>query len=165
MGNFLVSAEADLEIEPPVDALVQEMLEAGFKQTLQRIPASRAEKAVAGYDKRPEKFSRSKDPSMAYSPESAEKLKVGFGTQEVVEKQTLTYRIADVTQHVPNSGAEGSMKRATNFVELIWESDEAKKMLVALGMPTALTAPKDELIAFAHSKGLGAATATPAAAK
>lgn len=65
-GNFSILAEADVTDEQR-DALAN----LGFLQLLQRSPASAAEKAMAGYEKRPEGFKRN---SIPFSQENADKL-------------------------------------------------------------------------------------------
>ena len=70
---------------------------AGLLQVLQRSPASKAEKSLAGYEKRPEKFNRS---SIEYSDESAKALS-GFLSEpiEIAEGQTIE-PIVSATEHV-----------------------------------------------------------------
>lgn len=65
-GNFAIEAEADVTDEQR-DALAN----LGLLQVLQRSPASAAEKAMAGYDKRPSGFKRD---SIPFSKDNAETL-------------------------------------------------------------------------------------------
>lgn len=65
-GNFAIEAEAEVS-EAQRDALAA----LGLLQVLQRSPASAAEKALAGYEKRPSGFKRD---SIPFSTDNADKL-------------------------------------------------------------------------------------------
>jgi ubiquitin len=65
-GNFAIEAEAEVSAEQR-DYLAN----LGLLQVLQRSPASAAEKALAGYDKRPSGFKRD---SIPFNEANAEKL-------------------------------------------------------------------------------------------
>ena len=115
-GNFKVSASTEVETAEPVGSMAVSLLEAGFLQILQRVPSSRAEKHLAGYEKRPEKFSRA---SLGYSEENALKLAEGFGTEvEIAEGVKLKYAITDVVEH-EGSEAGTSRKMATEMAEQV----------------------------------------------
>lgn len=93
-GNFAITAEAEVS-----DAQRDVLASYGLLQLLQRSPASAAEKAMAGYDKRPAGFKRD---SIAFSEANAEKL-----TAELQKPIKVEDGIADlnvevvVTEYVP----------------------------------------------------------------
>lgn len=167
-GNFSITAATDVEgVENP-SPLVKAMLEDGFLQTLQRVPSSRAEKHVAGGDwpknkkgepERPKDFKRN---SIPYSDETALELAEGFGTSVNIGTTEaplpLKFAIVNVVEH--DSGTAVSMKRATALVDAAWEKEDDRKVLFSLlkmlGMQDAEKSTREQAIAFAHSKGLGA---------
>lgn len=65
-GNFRWAAECEVS-----DEQLAVLANAGLLQLLQRSPASRAEKVLAGYEKRPDKFERS---SIEFSDANAKTL-------------------------------------------------------------------------------------------
>lgn len=95
-GNFAIEAEADVTAEQR-DYLAN----LGLLQVLQRSPASAAEKALAGYDKRPSGFKRD---SIPFSEANAETLTaemekpISFGEDSGVEPIECAVR---VTEYVP----------------------------------------------------------------
>lgn len=97
-GNFAILAEADVTPEQR-DALAN----LGFLQLIQRSPASAAEKAMAGYEKRPEGFKRN---SIPFSTENVDKL-----TAALQKPIAIGEGIADlsaavvVTEYVPTVAA------------------------------------------------------------
>lgn len=100
-GNFKWTAEAAVSDEQR-DALAA----FGLTQVLQRSPASAAEKAMAGYDKRPEKFQRG---SILYDEGKAALLKThleGAKVDIAGKEQGLAVEIT-VVQYVPTT-AEAS---------------------------------------------------------
>lgn len=129
-GNFKISAATEVETAEPVGGTAQMLMEAGFLQILQRVPSSNAEKHVAGYEKRPEKFQRS---SIAYSDETALKLIEGFGTQVNVgskdEPNIFKYVITDVSEHEGSDGVS-ARKMATEM----WSKVAGTPMEAALGL-------------------------------
>jgi hypothetical protein len=111
-GNFVVTAETTVETAEPVGPLAAALMEKGFLQLLQRVPASNAEKALAGYDKRPAGFKRD---SIPYNAENVEELRDAFGTSvEVSEKVFLPFDIVEVTENLGGEGAT-SRKMATEM--------------------------------------------------
>jgi len=66
-GNFKWSAKAEV-----TEAQGKVLMQYGLLQLLQRTPSTNAEKAMAGYDKRPKGFKRG---SLRFSEERAEMLK------------------------------------------------------------------------------------------
>lgn len=100
-GNYKWSAEAEVP-----DALIPTLLGLGALQVAQRSPSSAAEKAIAGYDKRPKGFNRTQIP---FSEAGAETLmdalrlmKVETGRNEKDEPiyATITANVS-VEQYVP----------------------------------------------------------------
>lgn len=127
-GNFIVTAKTTVETAEPVGPLAAALMEKGFLQALQRVPASNAEKALAGYDKRPAGFKRD---SILYSEENALKLSEAFGTSvEITEGVNLPFAITDVKE---NEGSEAgtSRKMATEM----WAKVVGTPMEKVLGLP------------------------------
>lgn len=101
-GNFKWSAVAEIP-----DALIPTLCALGALQVAQRSPSSAAEKALAGYEKRPAKFERK---SIDFSEDNAailamqlEKMKVETGR---TEKDEPVY--ADILAQVTVEQYEGS---------------------------------------------------------
>lgn len=116
------------------------LMEKGFLQLLQRVPASKAEKALAGYDKRPAAFKRD---SIAWSDENALKLVEAFGKEVEVEKDVkLGFSIDEAVEHVGSDAATPLQMAKTMATELRaqLESEDAgvvakaEKMLMILGV-------------------------------
>lgn len=112
-GNFTYKATA-LGLSESIAAA---LIVAGLTQTLQRSPASAAEKEIAGYEKRPEKFSRRDDPKMAFSKESADilakhlsKVKVEVGRNE---KDEPVYEELELIVEVSENTGSGGPAYAT----------------------------------------------------
>lgn len=118
-GNFKITAATNVETAEPVGSMAQTLMENGFLQILQRVPSSKAEKHVAGYEKRPAEFKRN---SIAYSEETALKLAEGFGTEVNVGTTEapvmLKYAITDVVEHEGSEGVS-SRKMATEMAEQV----------------------------------------------
>ena len=111
-GNFVITAATTVETAEPVGPVAAALMEKGFLQLLQRVPASNAEKALAGYDKRPTGFKRD---SIPYSEENAVALAEAFGTSVEVSAKTetspaviLPFSILDVKE---NEGGESATSR------------------------------------------------------
>lgn len=103
-GNFAFALTA-LVSEEQRDALAV----AGLLQLAQRSPASKAEKALGGFEKRPKDFKRT---DIAFSEESAKKLKgffedvkITIGDGEDAKEQTMAIE-AVVSEYVPGEGSE-----------------------------------------------------------
>lgn len=127
-GNFNVTAAAEIPFTEPVDKLTKAIVEKGFLQLLQRVPASKAEKALAGYEKRPEGFKRT---SIPWSEENAIKLAEEFGTEvEVEEGVMLKFAIVDVTE---NEGSETGQSRKM-ATEMAGQVRGNPAMLTVLGV-------------------------------
>lgn len=133
-GNFLVTAATTVETAEPVGKLMGALAHKGFLQLLQRVPASNAEKALAGYDKRPAGFKRD---SIPYTEDNALALAEAFGTSVEVEPAdkekgiaavVLPFSITDVQEHVGSEGG-ASRKMATEMAERL-----TAPMYVALGI-------------------------------
>jgi hypothetical protein len=93
-GNFSIEAEADVSDEQR-DALAS----LGLLQVLQRSPASAAEKALAGYDKRPSGFKRDSIPFSEQNAETLEKaLQAPISIADGVEDVECA---VNVTEYVP----------------------------------------------------------------
>lgn len=107
-GNFSVALEAEVSEE-------QLAVLAGFGllQLAQRSPASKAEKALAGYEKRPEGFKRE---SIAFSEANA-KVLAGFMEDikvEIGEKEQPLAVAATIAEYVPTAA------------ETKWKEEKAK---------------------------------------
>lgn len=99
-GNFAITAEANVS-----DALRDALANLGFLQVMQRSPASAAEKALAGYDKRPSGFKRD---SIPFSEDNAETLrknlanmKFTIGEGEASQEFNIDAEVL-VTEHIPS---------------------------------------------------------------
>lgn len=163
-GNFDVTVEAEVSEEQ-----VTAMLKKGVLQVLQRTPATKAEQAVAGDDWevgkkggliRPDGFERS---SIPFTQENANRVAQGFGTSvKMDEGGTLAYKVTRVVEHV--GGDISPMKMATQFVDALLYSGKPetaaklREMLGLFGMAKVEEASRDEMIEFAHAKGLGIST-------
>jgi len=142
-GNFSITAACNVESAEPVGPLAAALMEKGFLQLLQRVPASNAEKALAGYEKRPTGFKRD---SILYSEDNALALSEAFGTSvEVTDKVMLPFSIVDVTEHVGGESAT-SRKSATEMATKI----TGTPMVAMLGLP--LDAALDEIIEACHAQ-------------
>jgi len=97
-GNFAWSASCDVSDE---DMLT--LANAGLLQILQRSPASRAEKVMAGYEKRPDKFNRS---SIEFSDENAKTLATELGRSvEIAEGIEITPVVSATFHEIGGSSA------------------------------------------------------------
>jgi ubiquitin len=96
-GNFAIEAEAEVS-----EAQRDYLANLGLLQVLQRSPASAAEKALAGYDKRPSGFKRD---SIPFSEANASTLTaemekpISFGEDSGVEPIECA---VSVTEYVPS---------------------------------------------------------------
>lgn len=96
-GNFAIAASADVSDEQR-DALAA----LGLLQVLQRSPASAAEKALAGYDKRPTGFKRDSIPfndenAFTLQAEMEKPLEIGEGIDKLSPA-------IEVSEYVPTEG-------------------------------------------------------------
>ena len=97
-GNFDYSVEISLVEE--LSALAEKLAVAGLIQIAQRSPASKVEKALAGYEKRPAKFDRG---SVEFSIENAEKFSSIMSVELAEELELAEDEISvSVTEHVKN---------------------------------------------------------------
>lgn len=169
-GNFDITAATQVDVETS-DPKTLKLLSLGLLKALYGSPASAAEKAVAadgkltgkvwaknkkGEPERPKEFKRNYIP---FSEETAMALAEAFGTTTTVDSVPITFAVTDVVEHVSDTGS--AMKRATAIVDtLLGGNEDAQKQLrglvTVLGMTNGATATREELITFAHSKGLGA---------
>jgi hypothetical protein len=79
------------------DAVRDLLADLGFLWVMQRTPSSNAEKAIAGYEKRPDGFKRS---SIEFSDENAELLKSELGKEvEIDENVKIVPNILNVIFH------------------------------------------------------------------
>lgn len=141
-GNFSITAAAEMPFGEPVSPLTKAICEKGFLQLLQRVPASNAEKALAGYEKRPAGFKRD---SIPYSEENALKLSDAFGTTvEVEEGVQLPFAITDVVEHEGSEGGQ-SRKMATEMAEKVKDNPA---MLGVLGVKAGAT--EAEIVEACH---------------
>lgn len=107
-GNFKWEAESDIP-----DALIPTLCMLGALQVAQRTPSSIAEKALAGYDKRPTGFKRD---SIAFSETNAntlasflESMKVETGRNEKDEPIFATIDAAVTVEEYSGSTADVKM--------------------------------------------------------
>lgn len=117
-GNFNVEFELAPELQGLPDK-VKPLLLAGITQILQRKPASKWEKTVAKYDKRPDGFQRN---SIPFSAEAAAELAVIAG------EAVADFAVVDVTEYVPTV-AEGKMKEEIAIFERHEEAGDTRDWL------------------------------------
>jgi hypothetical protein len=91
-GNFKWTAECNV-----TDEQMLVLANAGLLQVLQRSPASRAEKVLAGYEKRPDKFNRS---SIEFSDEAAKTLSTELGKAVEIAEGIEIVPTISVSEHV-----------------------------------------------------------------
>lgn len=101
-GNFQYDIVAEVS-----DAQRDELASLGLLQVLQRVPASKAEKEMAGYEKRPDAFKRN---SIAFSEANAavlkkhlEAAKLDVTVGDKTDSQGLAIE-ANVSLYVPTTG-------------------------------------------------------------
>lgn len=142
-GNFSITAACNVDTAEPVGSVAQALMEKGFLQLLQRVPASNAEKALAGYDKRPAGFKRD---SIVYSDANALALTEAFGTSVEVDKDVmLPFAITDVQEHVGGEAAV-SRKSATEMATKV----QGTPMVAALGLTAEATF--EEIVEACHTQ-------------
>jgi hypothetical protein len=103
-GNYAWTAEAEVE-----DNVRDVLASYGLLQVLQRSPASAAEKAMAGYEKRPDGFKRGNIPFDATNAQKLAKFlesaEVETGRDDKGKAVMVTPEIAvTVTEYVPEEG-------------------------------------------------------------
>ena len=119
-GNFAWEAEATVD-----DALIAALLPLGALQIAQRTPSSEAEKAMAGYEKRPKGFQRN---SIAFSDANADILQKRLTSIAVTDKLTLVNDKVTVVEYVPEA-PEKKFAEAKAFLDDL-ESDPQFETLV-----------------------------------
>lgn len=101
-GQFSYEAEADVD-----DAQLKQLASFGLLQVLQRSPSSAAEKAMAGYEKRPSGFERD---SIPFNEANAGKLEAALSAVEVKEGGEVVLTLVPtvvVSQYVAPEGTDG----------------------------------------------------------
>lgn len=112
-GNYEVSLTANVD-----DKQLVALAAAGLTQVAQRGPSSKAEKQLAGYDKRPAGFKRD---SIEYTQENAEVLKEVFQEMEIAADVILRSHV-EVSEYVP---AENVVSKFTEEKVIIANHVEA----------------------------------------
>ncbi len=98
-GNYKWFANAEVSTEQ-----MTTLANLGFLWVMQRTPSSQAEKAMAGYEKRPEGFKRS---SIDFNDKGAKQLTAELGKSVEIEKDDeITPVITKVQKHDIGAGAE-----------------------------------------------------------
>jgi hypothetical protein len=127
-GNFSIAAEAEVD-----DAQRDYLASLGLLQLLQRSPASAAEKAMAGYDKRPSGFKRD---SIPFNTDNAAVL-----TQELEKPIKAEDGIApiecavEVSEYVP---AEADVKMNDERAAYARNGKQLEKLASKVGYEGAL---------------------------
>lgn len=113
-------------VEADVDGVAAgPLLRLAALNVLQRGPATAAEKAIAGYAKRPAGFDRRNDPSMAYTEDRAARVAEAF-TGEVNIQDTddgkpevkLRFAATDVTDQTKYAGGGSERKFTTELATI-----------------------------------------------
>lgn len=125
-GNFKYVAEAEVS-----DEMAQVLASAGFLQIMQRSPASAAEKKLAGYEKRPEKFERK---SISFSADNAKVLSDTLGEIEVEVggKAVKVPVVVEITEH--EIGASKEPVLATERAQYAGKKGDKDKLTTMAAM-------------------------------
>lgn len=164
-GCFHVSASCEVSEEQR-----DQLATLGALYLFERAPSTAVEQKVfgpmlgweqteSGSYKRPAKFERN---SVAFTQDLAAKVKAAYertpgklGKGE--EQEAIDFTITAIVEN--EQGEASAMVRATLFVDSLLGDEESEKglrMVLGLqGLEDADGASRDELIAFAHKKGLG----------
>ena len=172
-GQFRATVAVSADID---GAGAGAILRLAATQVLQRSPASAAEKKIAGYEKRPEKFNRREDASMSYSEERAATLAECFtGKANIQDSEDgkpevwLEYACTDVSNQLEYAPATNKRyvqeKAAFAHVAGICENDLAAmkarfaEKISFTGEIGTLTEPSQAILLAleAHDKKLRAA--------
>lgn len=160
-GNFDYSMEVELGLVPPLPAGVETLIQQGLANIAYRVAGSAVDKAL-GVETGKGKEGRR---GVKYSDELAKVIEATVGAKlaELSAKADsgvptgISFKV--VGAHEYGAEGESAMVRATAFVDALMATPatEAKlrDMVGMLGLADAETATKEELVAFAHGKGLG----------
>ena len=98
-GNFKWFAKCEVS-----EAVLAILADLGFLWVMQRTPSSKAEKQLAGYEKRPKGFQRSE---IAYSDDNAKLLQQLLGAKvEIADDIEITPEVLKVVFHEIGAGVE-----------------------------------------------------------
>lgn len=138
-GNFDYDCVAQYD-----EAHETKLVEAGIVWVAQRKPSSRAEKALAGYEKRPTGFKRN---SIAFTEENAAAFPQEFGgVYEVADGVSVTLRAENVREHVVASSEPQYKAARKELAELESREnflDEVVPRIVAAGAKVGVMVPTD----------------------
>lgn len=121
-GNF----DIEVDVEAPqmaTPAVAAKILAAAALQVLQRKPAGEVEKALAGYDKRPEGFKRD---SIPFTSENALVVEEGF---TLASDLGFTAQVTSVIEHVKGVVADSKF---TEEVKIMGRHESASDLTVWL---------------------------------
>lgn len=96
-GNFAWSASADVS-----DEMMKTLAAFGLLQVLQRGPSSKAEKALAGYEKRPDGFKRD---SIPFSDKAAKALAIALRDAEIEDGLSVQSNV-EVVEYIAPEGVQ-----------------------------------------------------------
>lgn len=129
-GQYRYEAEANVP-----DEAIDTLLAAGLLQIAQRSPSTAAEKAMAGYEKRPKGFDRN---SIPFSKDGAETLEGQISTMEVEigrngkdEPITVTIESTVVVEEKPETSVE--TKFVAERAKYVQRKDTLAKLATAVG--------------------------------
>ena len=157
-GNFATELKA--EVGENLTEATELLCEQGLLNILYRVSGSYVDKAL-GVDKKKLGTTRKDD---AYSDAEAEVINKAVSDKLTeleaelgIETLKLSFRVTG--QYFYGEGGTSPMARASLFVDSLLGNEATEPQLRAtlkvLGMEDAETASRDELVKFAHSKGLG----------
>ncbi len=159
-GNFATEMQATVGRD--LNVATQELCKQGMLNILYRVSGSYVDKALGvdskkGVSRKDVEYSIDRAETIATAVE--EKLSE-LAESEGLEDLSLVFRVTG--QHHFGEGTGSPMARASLFVDSLMaqESSEAqlRTMLGLLGLEDADDATRDEMVAFAHGKGLGMQT-------
>jgi hypothetical protein len=109
-GNFRWKAKCEVS-----DVVLALLADLGFLWVMQRTPSSKAEKALAGYEKRPKGYQRSEIP---FSDDNAKKLQQLLGASaEITDDVSITPEVLSVVFHEIGAGVEPKYVDEKKIVE------------------------------------------------
>lgn len=171
-GNFDYVMSVELGLTPPLPDGVESLIQQGLANIAYRVAGSAVDKALGVETGKGKEGRRGvKWDAVIVSGKGDEEIRTP--ASKVIETTVndklallidvpkgITFKVTG--QHEYGAEGESAMVRATAFVETLMAKQETEAQLRGtlgmLGMADAETATKEELVAFAHSKGLGIST-------
>lgn len=135
-GNFAWSASADVS-----ESMMEKLAAFGLLQVLQRSPSSKAEKALAGYEKRPDGFKRD---SIPFSDKAAKALAIALSDVEIEEGLSVQSNV-EVVEYVAPEGVQSKFTEEKAIVARhLANGDLTEWLKESVGFAGPSTGPDDE---------------------